>query len=516
MDRKGFSIRTLVWLLVLFMVTPPWIFAQDQPAETQFQQEELDALLAPIALYPDELLSQILMAATYPLEIVQANRWVKANKNLKGDALAAALEKQNWDPSVKSLVNFPEVLGMMSEKLDWTEKLGDAFLASEKDVMDTVQRLRFKAEEAGNLKSTDQQEVIVQEKVIIIQPAQPQVVYIPSYNPAVVYGAWWWPAFPPPPPFIPLPPRPVLYGGLAFGAGVAMGAAWGYAWGRCNWHGGNVNININQNVNFNSNINRNVYAKQYQGGGGTWQHNVSHRKGVAYRDQATAQKFNRGSSGEAVKSREAYRGRADQGGQALQQGRGTTGGARQPASQQRPGAASPQAPQQRPVGDSQQASPQRPAGAGQQASQQRPGAASPQAPQQRPVGDSQQASQQRPAGVGQQASQQRPGATSPQAPQQRPAGAGQQASQQRPAGAGQQASRQRAGGSGGQAGQQRSDNAFVGIGNGKQTQNYSTRGSMSRSGGSTGREAGGGGSSSSGSRGGGSSGSGARGGEGRR
>jgi len=455
MERKRFSIRTLVWLLVLLTVTPPWIFAQDQGTEARFKQEELDALLAPIALYPDDLLSQILMASTYPLEIVQADRWVKANQNLKGDSLAAALENQGWDPSVKSLVNFPQVLEMMSEKLDWTEKLGDAFLASEKDVMDTVQKLRFKAEEAGNLKSTEQQKVIVQEKVIVIEPAQPQVIYVPTYNPAVVYGTWWWPAYPPPPPFFPLPPRPVLYGGLAFGAGVAMGAAWGYAWGRCNWGRGNVNVNINQNININNSINRNNYARQLPAGGqGNWQHDASHRRGVPYRDQAAGQKYNKGSSGEAVRSREAYRGRGDQGGQALQQGRGTAGGS------------------------------------GQQASQQRAG------------GASQQASQQRAGGAGQQASQQRV------------AGAGQQASQQRTGGTSQQTSRQKASGAG-QAGQQRRDNAFSGIGNGKQTQNYSNRGSTSRSGGSTGSGAGAG-STSSGSRGGGSSSGGARGGGGQR
>ena len=162
-----------------------------------FKPEEIDALVAPIALYPDDLLSQIFMASTYPLEVVQANRWASQNQNLKGDALAEGLEKQDWDPSVKSLVNFPEVLSKMSDKLDWTQKLGDAFLEQQKDVMDAVQRLRAKAEAAGNLKTTEQQKVIVEEKVIKIEPASPQVVYVPTYNPTVVYGAWPYPAYPP-------------------------------------------------------------------------------------------------------------------------------------------------------------------------------------------------------------------------------------------------------------------------------------------------------------------------------
>ena len=140
---------------------------------------------------------QILMASTYPLEVVQAGRWTKANQNLKGDALTAALEKENWDASVKSLVNFPQVLDLMNEKLDWTQKLGDAFLAQQKDVMDTVQKLREKAGAQGNLKSSEQQKVIVEKETqtIVIEPANPQVVYVPTYNPTVVYGTWWYPSY---------------------------------------------------------------------------------------------------------------------------------------------------------------------------------------------------------------------------------------------------------------------------------------------------------------------------------
>src|SRR5215472_12069466 len=164
------------------------------PAAPVFKPEELDQLLAPIALYPDDLLAQVLMAATYPLEIVQADRWVKDPKNakLKGEQLASALENQPWDPSVKSLVPFPQVLDMMSQQLDWTQKLGDAFLAQQKDVMDTVQRLRRKAQAAETLKTNEQQVVKTEpaSQTIVIQPANPQVVYVPAYNPTVVYGTW--------------------------------------------------------------------------------------------------------------------------------------------------------------------------------------------------------------------------------------------------------------------------------------------------------------------------------------
>ncbi len=323
--KQKFS-HWMVWLLVLLLAAPPWAMAQgtqESQESKSFKQEQLDQMLAPIALYPDDLLTQILMASTYPLEIVQAARWTKQNEKLQGDALTEALEKQDWDPSVKSLVNFPDVLSKMNEKLEWTQNLGDAFLAQEKEVMDTIQNLRKKAQEAGNLKDTEQQKVVVEKETIVIQPANPEVIYVPSYNPAVVYGAWWWPAFPPFPPFF-LPPP-----GMLFGAGMrfAAGAAWGYAWGHANWGGGNVNVNVNRNTNINNNINRSNYAKQTPGGGqGNWQHDASHRKGASYRDQGTAQKFNRGASSDAAKSREAFRGRADQGRQDLSRGGGDRGG----------------------------------------------------------------------------------------------------------------------------------------------------------------------------------------------
>src|SRR4029453_230661 len=311
--------KSLIWVLVGFLALPGGPLGAAESAGQGFKPEEIDAVVAPIALYPDELLSQIFMASTYPLEIVEASRWAKQNKSLKGDALAQALEKQDWDPSVRSLVNFPDVLSNMSEKLDWTQKLGDAFLSQQKEVMDAVQRLRAKAEAAGNLKTTEQQKVIVEEKVIKIESPSPQVVYVPTYNPTVVYGAWPYPAYPP----YPWYPPGYAFGAsmLAFGTSVALGAAWGFAWGGCNWGRGEVNVDVNRNTNFNTNINR-EQAKQNlqargQREGGSFQHDPSHRKGVGYRDNATAQKFNRGGDAQAAKAREDFRGRAEGGRQEL-------------------------------------------------------------------------------------------------------------------------------------------------------------------------------------------------------
>jgi len=206
--------RLSAFFFALTLVFFPIAFAsaQDQPASTQPQQQSLDAgqldqLVAPIALYPDPLLAQVLMASTYPLEIVQADRWAKANKSLKGDALTAALDKQDWDASVKQLVSTLTVLAMMNDKLDWTQALGDAVLAQQADVMDAIQRLRAKAQANGKLETTKQQKVTVTQDqgspIIEIEPASPEVVYVPYYDPGVVYGAWPYPAYPPyyfPPP----------------------------------------------------------------------------------------------------------------------------------------------------------------------------------------------------------------------------------------------------------------------------------------------------------------------------
>ena len=265
------------------------------PPAPVFKAEQLDQILAPIALYPDDLLAQVLMAATYPLEIVQADRWVKDPKNakLKGEQLASALEVQPWDPSVKSLVPFPQVLDMMSQQLDWTQKLGDAFLAQQKDVMDTVQRLRRKAQAAETLKTNEQQVVKTEpaSQTIVIQPANPQVVYVPAYNPTVVYGTWPYPAYPPyyyPPPAY--YPGQALLTGMAFATGAAIvGSLWG--WGSCNWGGGDVNVNVNRYNNINRNNIRAGRATTLPANSTGWRHDPSHRKGVAYRDAGTRQQY---------------------------------------------------------------------------------------------------------------------------------------------------------------------------------------------------------------------------------
>ncbi len=218
----AFLVRRLLqsgcaWLFVALVAGAGGAAAQDvQNPPPTFKPEELEALVAPIALYPDSVLSQVLMASTYPLEIVHAARWVKANPKVKGDAAVKAVADQPWDVSVKSLVAFPQVLEPMNDKLDWTQKLGDAFLAQEKDVLAAVQRLRNKAQQSGNLKTTEQQKVIVEpattaapgvQTVVRIEPADPQVIYVPAYNPAVVYGSWGYPSYPP----YYWPPYPAYY-----------------------------------------------------------------------------------------------------------------------------------------------------------------------------------------------------------------------------------------------------------------------------------------------------------------
>jgi len=348
MKTRRALMRGLSWLFMVLLAAPPSLIAQQSGQAPVFKQEELDQIVAPIALYPDSLVAQILMASTYPLEVVQADRFAKQNASLKGEALTKALEAQSWDPSVKSLVNFPQVLTMMSEQLDWTQKLGDAFLEQQKPVMDTIQSLRAKAQAAGNLKTTKEQTVIVEEKIIKIEPASPQVIYVPAYNPTVVYGAWPYPAYPP---YSYYPPGYVATtAAFSFMAGAAVGAAWGYAWGNNNWNSGNVDIDVNRNTNINNNINRGNYAQQRPAGGqgNNWQHNAEHRKGVAYRDQGTAQKFNRASTSDAIKSREDFRGRggagdrpgAGGGGLGDRGGAGQLGGGNRPATADRGGAGS--------------------------------------------------------------------------------------------------------------------------------------------------------------------------------
>jgi hypothetical protein len=257
--------------------------------------EQLDSLVAPIALYPDPLLAQILVASTYPLEVIQLQQWLGRNKGLKDQALVAAVEKQNWDPSIQALAPLPDVVKILSENIKWTTELGDAFLAQQNDTMDAVQRLRAKAKNNGQLKSTEQQKVetkVVEGKtVVVVEPSSPTVIYVPSYDPMVVYGA---PAYPYPPMYYP-PGYAAAGMALSFGVGMAVGAAWhgGYGWG-CGW-GGNNTININNNNNFINNSNRqninNANRNRQAGAGNNWQHNPQHRGGTPYGNSATANKY---------------------------------------------------------------------------------------------------------------------------------------------------------------------------------------------------------------------------------
>jgi hypothetical protein len=276
--------------------------AQQAPT---FSREQLDQMMAPIALYPDSLLSQVLMAATYPADVADAAKWSKAHPDQKGDAALKMVADQPWDPSVQSLVAFPQVLQTMGERPDWVQSLGDAFLASSKDVLDSAQRLRAQAQKTGSLKSSEQQKVVVeqepqtQQTVIKIEPTNPEVVYVPSYNPTVVYGAWPYPAYPP----YNYPPAPYYYPGAALATGIAFGvgvAATAALWGNTNWGGGNVNVNVNR---YNSvNANRQISANQTN-----FQHNASNRRGVPYRDSASQQQFGKNVGG--ADQRGDFRGR---------------------------------------------------------------------------------------------------------------------------------------------------------------------------------------------------------------
>ena len=265
---------------------------------------QLDALAAPIALYPDPLIAEILMASTYPLEVVEAARWLAAHKGLKGAQLKAAVSAQSWDESVKSLTATPSVLQMMNDKLEWTQKLGDAVLAQQPDVMGAIQRLRQRAQANKKLASNKQQTVTTQEEggqqVIDIQPAEPDMLYVPYYDPGVVYGAWPDPDYPPyyfgAPDYI---GADLLAGGLAFGGAYALGnwVGGGYRWGGgFNW--GAHNIYVNRPVNPNNAVVRN------------WTHDPVHRQGVRYTNPAVAQRFAGARNiGAGPQSRMDFRGR---------------------------------------------------------------------------------------------------------------------------------------------------------------------------------------------------------------
>ncbi len=292
------------------------------PSQALLKPAELDQLVAPIALYPDPLLSEVLIASTYPLEVVQADRWAKSNSSLKGEALTAALAKQGWDDSVKALAQVPNVLTMMADQLDWTQKLGDAVLAQQPELMDAIQRLRGRAQANGKLQSTKELTVTVKSaapaqggggqaqegrapaQYIVIEPTSPTEMYVPYYDPAVVYGAWPYPDyspyyFPPPPGYY---AAGAIAAGIAFGSAVAIGHA---IWGNCDWGRRNINV-ANRNVNINnldrSNINN--FNK--------WEHNADHRHGVKYNNADVRQKFAKNDIQAGKSARQDFRGKDGQ------------------------------------------------------------------------------------------------------------------------------------------------------------------------------------------------------------
>jgi len=301
--------------------------------------DQLDSLVAPIALYPDQLLSQTLVASTYPLEIIQLQQWMEKNKNLKDKALADAVAKQNWDPSIQAMAAFPDVVNRLADNIQWTTDLGNAFLAQESDVMDAVQTMRAKAQSKGTLKTTAQQKVETQtveggKQVIVVQQSSPDVVYVPSYNPAVVYGP---PVYPYPPIYYPPPGYYAAGAAVAFGTGVALGAAWGGSWGwNCGWGHGNVNVNVNNNYinNYNKNVNNYNQANINKANvnqanlnkaninSGKWQHNTQYRGGAPYNrasaSQVQSQLASRGQGGAGAGNRSGGGG----GGQANRPGGG--------------------------------------------------------------------------------------------------------------------------------------------------------------------------------------------------
>src|SRR4051812_28714528 len=310
---KGAIYRSLLAILCAITLIPGDTLAYmprqssapKPPAQAaKIPPEQLDSLVAPLALYPDPLLAQILAASTYPLEIILLQQWLDKNKNLKDKELSDAVAKQSWDASVQALAPLPQVIKLLGDNIQWTTDLGNAFLAQQSDIMDAVQRMRKKAQEKGNLKSTEQQKVetkVIENKtVIVVEPANPQVVYVPSYDPVVVYGA---PYYPYPPIYYPSAGYYAAGMAISFGVGVAMGAAWGGGWGWNSGWGGNNDININRNNNFNRTTNVGS-GNRGNGNGGKWQHNPQHRGGAPYGDRSTAQKFGGSARGDSLSNRQ--------------------------------------------------------------------------------------------------------------------------------------------------------------------------------------------------------------------
>ncbi|MDA3903410.1 MAG: DUF3300 domain-containing protein [Desulfuromusa sp.] len=288
------NVTTIFKLFLGLIIIPSFAFFftfNPQPAQAQdsgnqdqaerYSEEELAQMLAPIALYPDALLSQILMASTYPIEVIEADRWLRENRELTGDTLDGELLNKGWDPSVKAICHFPSSLALMSERIAETTNLGNAFLAQETEVMGMIQKLRSGAYEQGNLKTTAEQKVIVEKETIIIEPANPRAVYLPYYDPYYVYGPWWWS-----PGYAPYYWGPVganIGVGISFWPGVYFGISFS-SWSYFDWNRRYVYIDLHKRPRF-------VRHDRWITTSGRWLHASSHRRGVAYRDMSTARKY---------------------------------------------------------------------------------------------------------------------------------------------------------------------------------------------------------------------------------
>ena len=253
-------------------------------ASQGFSQAELDQMLAPVALYPDSLLTQVLIAATYPLEIVAAARWSRQNPHLDGEEAVAAVADRDWDPSVKAMVAFPELLARLDENLEWTRNLGDAMLFQEAQVMDSIQFLRARADAAGSLETTEFTRVIREERTIIIEPAVTRIVHVPFYDPWIVYGPWWRPMHPP---FFWGPPTVFVHShpGFFWGSGVRVSS--GFFFSSFWWPSSNVII-VN-NPRFHPPRHRPSWPHYVPGH--RWKHSPVHRRGVHYRHPEVRQRY---------------------------------------------------------------------------------------------------------------------------------------------------------------------------------------------------------------------------------
>jgi Protein of unknown function (DUF3300) len=285
MSRIARMLLLAALVLELIATAAAPALAQERAA---FSQAELDQMLAPVALYPDPLLSQMLMAATYPLEVVEAARWSKAHPGLQGDAAVKAAAGEGWDPSVTSLVAFPQVLAWMDENLKWTSAVGDAFLAQQPQVMDTVQALRARAQDAGNLRSDDRVVVTREGPTIVLVPADPQIVYVPYYDPFIVYGTWWWPAYPP----VYWRPWPgyVVRPGFVVVWTPGIRVTSGFFFGAFDWSHRQARVVRVNNYYYNRTVivNRQVTVNRTPG---AWQHDPGHRRGIAYRDPGVQRRY---------------------------------------------------------------------------------------------------------------------------------------------------------------------------------------------------------------------------------